>query len=183
MEEKPYLLVEELLTEANALISKINIKPPLRKASPAVDLRTLRYFISLGLVPPPYAPKLWMPARYYNYEHLVKIIATRRLQEQGYSLAGAKTLLATMTFENVIKTANFDPALSSLKPLATQARKTPVRAKASIQASSQISLKLAKGVTLVVEGRTLSEHDLENIEEAAKALLTALPRAEKREEK
>lgn len=62
-----------------------------------VNPRAIRYYISLGILPPPKgAPKV---AR-YNYEHLTRLLAAKAFQDQGYRLERIKEELDTLYQRN-----------------------------------------------------------------------------------
>jgi DNA-binding transcriptional MerR regulator len=54
-----------------------------------LSTRNIRAYQSLGLVPP---PQLEGRVGHYGAEHLARLQAIRRLQDQGFSLAGIRAL-------------------------------------------------------------------------------------------
>lgn len=85
---QPYSL-EELTDAANSLL---RAKPQMQ-----VNPRAIRYYISLGILPPPKgAPKV---AR-YSYEHLTRLLAAKAFQDQGYRLERIKEELDTLYQRN-----------------------------------------------------------------------------------
>jgi len=74
---EPFTL-EELVESANNLLNMVPKVPKIQ-----VNPRTVRYYISLGILPPPRgAPKI---AR-YGYNHLVRLLGAKVLQEGGLRL-------------------------------------------------------------------------------------------------
>jgi DNA-binding transcriptional MerR regulator len=66
---------DELIESANALLR--------RRPGQEISKRTLRYYITEGVVPPPTGPAKFSR---YGYEHLVAVLAVRALQDLGTSL-------------------------------------------------------------------------------------------------
>ncbi len=82
--------LEELVTAVNSILRD---RPALE-----VQARTIRYYVSKGIIPPPGgSPKF---AR-YELTHLLGVVSTRVLQDQGIGLEAAKSLIATQSIDEV----------------------------------------------------------------------------------
>ena len=76
----PPCTVKELLAHANEVLRSLKL--------PDVQSRTLRFYITEGVVPPPIgSPKF---AR-YEFRHLESLVLSRALQNQGMKLAQIKS--------------------------------------------------------------------------------------------
>ncbi len=74
-EKSASFLLEDLIHAVNDLLVPQNIQ--------GINKRTVRFYISRGLIPPAIGPS--RHAR-YNYEHLIRIIAIKKLQIEGLDL-------------------------------------------------------------------------------------------------
>ncbi|MEZ0324639.1 MAG: MerR family transcriptional regulator [Fimbriimonas sp.] len=82
--------LEELVSAVNSVLRD---RPAL-----AVQARTIRYYVSKGVIPPPGgSPKF---AR-YDLPHLIGVVATRVLQDQGVSLEAARAQVSNLSIEEV----------------------------------------------------------------------------------
>ncbi len=74
---------QQLLKEANGVLKGLGL--------PGIQIRTLRFYISEGVVPPPIgSPKF---AR-YEFRHLQNLVYARSLQNQGMKLVQIRSQLA-----------------------------------------------------------------------------------------
>jgi DNA-binding transcriptional MerR regulator len=156
------------------------------------DRRTIRYYQTLGLVDPPAAAR--GRTALYGLRHLMQLVAIKRLQTHGLTLAQVQERLvglsekalrelarlpAEMTAEAGPKRERGTERETPFWKAAPAARAdTPVEipaagARAPVQAL--VGVPLADGVTLLVAAsRALDEQDLEALRTAAAPLLRLL---------
>ena len=68
---------------ADELVEAVNTVLGQRDRTPVFTRRTLRYYVSEGLIPPPEGPPKYSR---YIFEHLVLIVDAKRMQDQGMRL-------------------------------------------------------------------------------------------------
>lgn len=76
--------LEALAEAAGALLSALPASGDQR-VNPVPDVRTLRYYQSVGLLDRP--DNAFPRAEYYGYRHLLQVVATKALQATGLPLA------------------------------------------------------------------------------------------------
>jgi DNA-binding transcriptional MerR regulator len=140
------------------------------------DRRTIRYYTTLGLIDRPAAMR--GRTALYGRRHLLQLVAIKRLQAEGRSLAEVQARLVGRT----------DRALESLARLpahlddAPQAQSEPSRraerfwtATPAPVARPLLAVPLVDGVTLLLSAaRSLSDTDLSALRDAAAPLLDLL---------
>jgi DNA-binding transcriptional MerR regulator len=149
------------------------------------DRRTIRWYTTIGLLDRPAAMR--GRTALYDRRHLMQLVAVKRLQADGRSIAQVQeallgvddrtlTSLARLPEPAAPEPAAPEPAARAIDTAparfwaAHPARPTPPRA------ALVPSLRLADGVTLVLDGapRQLDAADLAAIADAATALLNVL---------
>jgi DNA-binding transcriptional MerR regulator len=74
------------------------------------DRRTIRYYITLGLIDPP--EKMWARTALYGRRHLLQLVAIKRLQAKGLTLAELQARLVGQTDAVLEKLARVPPQFS-----------------------------------------------------------------------
>ena len=165
------------------------------------DLRTIRYYSTIGVLDKP--AEMRGRKAFYNRRHLLQIVAIKRLQASGMSLAEVQQRLlglsdraleplARLPDVPVVRPTELSAPVPAAAPPAEPSRsedfwKTPPVAVPEDLVPIQ-GVPLSAGVTLLLEGgRPLSEDDLQAIRTVAAPLLHLLqtrrltgPRPERR---
>ncbi len=170
-----------------------------RQVSAVPDARTIRYYSTLGLVDPP--AEMRGRTAYYHRRHLLQLVAIKRLQAQGVSLAQIQTRLAGLSnrkLEGIAKVPvakSQDRLLSKAKgrpekspsegrrdqafwaqPTAgnVETDKTP-RPQPDISSKQTLHLQLARGVELCIDTESIpTDAELEKLAESAQGLLAII---------
>ena len=149
------------------------------------DERTIRYYATLGLLDRPVAMR--GRTALYNARHVAQVVAIKRLQLRGRSLAEIQTLWPTLDDSTLARmsgvsvagtTANPSPASTreefwKREPIETRSP-TPVESAAP---AVSISIELAPHVSITIpmpSGGTLSQADVRALRAAAAPLVTEL---------
>lgn len=148
-----------------------------RRVSHPFTKRTLRFYIAQGAVPSPLgSPKF---AR-YSHRHLVRVLATRMLQDQGYKLeeivaqfeegdkAGSERLEADVS----AWLGEDRSAVTRIAPREQQTRTTAPRTAGSHVGEICRRIHLSDNVCLVIYG----DHDVENALQKARTGLDKVVR-------
>ena len=183
--DAPWTLAELVAEVARALPD--DLEPPNGQVRALPDERAVRYYTTLGLLDRPAAMR--GRTALYGRRHLAQVVAIKRLQAQGKSLADIQGLL----------TALDDAALATIAGVAVPARQRAAaradfwrEAPAPVAAASagpaepagrsdrfvrQIALVLAPGVTLTVDAdREPTDADADAVRAVAAPLLAELRR-------
>ncbi|MSP55903.1 MAG: MerR family transcriptional regulator [Myxococcales bacterium] len=87
------------LAEAAGAVVNMLPRPLDQRVNPVPDVRTLRYYQSVGLLD---RPDNALPrAEYYGYRHLLQVVATKALQASGLPLAQIQRGLAGRTVQEL----------------------------------------------------------------------------------
>jgi DNA-binding transcriptional MerR regulator len=140
------------------------------------DGRTVRYYTTLGLVD---RPVLRGRTALYGRRHLLQLVAIKRLQAQGLSLAEVQARLLGRTDEALAELASL-PAGADSEPAVDEPadrrrsafwKETP----APVPAAPLLGVPLAEGVTLLLAAaRPPDENDVAALREAAAPILELL---------
>ncbi len=138
------------------------------------DRRTIRWYTTIGLLDRPAAMR--GRTALYNRRHLMQLVAVKRLQADGRSIAQVQEALLgadDRTLTDLARLPEQVPAPQrfwAARPAQPKPRPQPARA------ALVPSIRLADGVTLVLGGapRQLDRDDLDALAEAATALLDVL---------
>jgi DNA-binding transcriptional MerR regulator len=194
---EPRWTIAELGERVLAALAGGAYEPPRNGQVRAVpDLRTIRYYTTLGLLDRPAAMR--GRTALYGPRHLLQLVAVKRLQADGNSLSQVQAELAGLDDEGLAAVARVDvakaaPAVAQPgEPAPREARfwaaapaparvasARPARARASLKAVAKI--ELAPGVSLIVESASAPERmvraiDPHELARAAAPLLEALRR-------
>lgn len=146
------------------------------------DQRAIRYYHTLGLVDPPAGFR--GRTALYSVRHLWQLVAIKRLQARGLSLAEVQQRLLGLPDEELGRLAEIPlPESGTRKTESAETEEEATFWKAEPagpvprqdMARTLTSVPLAPGVTLLVEGlATLDEHDLAALRGAAAPILRLL---------
>ena len=140
--------VGALCEAAGALLDAASPESPDARVSARPDVRTLRYYQTLGV--------LDRPLRYdgrqaiYGFRHLLQAVAVKLLQARGFTLSQAQQALAGAT----------DAALEqAVQDALGQGVPVPMAAAPPPAPVSLIAAEIAPGVTILVDPRKIADPD------------------------
>jgi len=179
--DEPLWTLRELTAEVAAQLERNYEAADNGQVRAIPDERSIRYYTTLGLIDRPTSMR--GRTALYGRRHLAQLVAIKRLQSLGKTLAEIQTLLPTLD----------DPTLSRVSGVVVKStprassraafwRDEPTLAPVPLPGSSAsfiptLSLALARGVTLTVTpARAPTDADAEAIRRAAAALLVELAR-------
>jgi hypothetical protein len=186
--------IDELAERAAAALDGTAGPAASGRVTPVPDRRMLRYYTTLGLLD---RPALDGRVAYYGRRHLLQVVAIKRLQAGGSTLAQVQEALAGATTSTLERIADLPPdatpaparqfwraaprpapagaaaapADAGVAPAPADAGVAPAPADAGVVGA----VRLAPGVTLVLDSAgTLDPHDAGEIRAAAAGLLAHL---------
>jgi DNA-binding transcriptional MerR regulator len=193
LSNETFWTLEELAAQAGRALAVDYPGPPNGRAREFPDLRTIRYYTTLGLLARPAA--FQGRTALYGPLHLMQLVAIKRLQAQGRSLAEIQLQLVGLP----------EPALREIARLPAELQGEPASASdaaertdergdrsafwstppapavpfdtqsAGVMPRQLTGVPLAEGVTLLVEAsRPLESTDLEAVRKSAQPLLDLL---------
>ena len=174
------ITVDELAQRANAVLSMTGLALEDGRTASRIDTRTIRFYQTLGLIPKPeYVGRRAL----YSTTHLLRIVAAKQLQSEGYSLAQIQASLPARPDKQLLRAISQTSAesVADLRVLrhavggdvhAVHPRSAVALAASSVPSPELRAFTLAKGVTLLVD--TTSTPDPESI---VRTLTDALARA------
>ncbi|WIM87032.1 MerR family transcriptional regulator [Candidatus Mycobacterium wuenschmannii] len=181
--EGPWTLDELVGRAAAALAGPAYPGSPNGRVRDVPDRRTVRWYSTIGLVDRPTAMR--GRTALYSSRHLLQIVAVKRLQAQGRSLADIQAELAGATSKALRRVADIPADVTTAeaavpKP-AARARfwaDRPAAAPAAIDAAAdtvtvRTVVRLPGGAELILPGRP-GDDDLAAIHAAARPLLDVL---------
>jgi DNA-binding transcriptional MerR regulator len=165
--------IDELAERAAAALDGATSPAASGRVTPLPDRRMLRYYTTLGLLD---RPELRGRVAYYGRRHLLQVVAIKRLQAGGATLAQVQEALAgapTSTLERIADV----PAAPA--PVRQFWRASPAPAVAADRPAPDAgvvgAVRLAPGVTLVLDDASpLDPHQAGEIRTAAAGLLAHL---------
>jgi DNA-binding transcriptional MerR regulator len=155
------------------------------------DARTVRYYTTLGLLDRPASFK--GRTAYYGRKHLLQLVAIKRLQAKGLTLAQIQAQLVGMKPSQLEQLANIPDSVTTPTEAATSKSASTARSREfwkqqPVQVSSEpepvipspvslLGIPLTSEVTLLLPAlRQLDAHDLEGLQVVAQPLLRWLQR-------
>jgi len=180
--EEPLWTLGELHAQAEAVLADQGICPESGRVRTVPDERTLRYYTTIGLLAGPTALK--GRKAYYSRIHLAQIVAIKRLQALGLSLAQVQQELAGATpgeleamaalpepLPEPVAPAAGDPARAFWHEIAADSGQAPAAPR------SGTWVELAPGVVILLPaGPPLSAEAFQILAQAAAPLAEALRR-------
>ncbi|MGH9224803.1 MAG: MerR family transcriptional regulator [Acidimicrobiales bacterium] len=174
--------IDELAEEAASALVATGTVPPSARVSALPDRRMLRYYTTLGLLDRP--TEVRGRTAYYGRRHLLQIVAIKRLQAAGASLAEVQHRLAGVSTTDLERIADLPPdnGAGQTRPFWQAA---PVesgswhanrsQAPETARRTDVAAVRLGPGVTLVLDAaRPLSPADHDAVRAAAGPLLDHL---------
>jgi hypothetical protein len=191
----PLWTLPELAHALAAVLARGGVVPADGRARELPDARTIRYYTTLGLLDRP--AELRGRTAYYGRRHLAQLVAIKRLQSEGLTLAEVQERLAGLTPRALFALADLpSPAARSVPsaspaPPASPSKRPPRRfweqppavravppaapAPAVAPAGVSVGVALADGVQLLfAPARPLRAADVAALHAAAAPLLAAL---------
>jgi DNA-binding transcriptional MerR regulator len=179
--------VGELAASAAAAIAAEGVCAANGRIREVPDVRTLRYYTTLGLLDRP--QQMQGRTAYYGRRHLLQLVAIKRLQAAGQSLAEIQSRLVNLSDDELAalaklpaKSAPADSAAegaSQPAPSPDTAGRTRTRFWAAAPNETPSAVQLAVGLSeeaalLFAAARTLTNEDLSAVRAAAQPLLEVL---------
>ena len=189
--------IDELAERAATALVASGTVPPSARVSALPDRRMLRYYTTIGLLDRPV--EIRGRTAYYGRRHLLQIVAVKRLQAAGASLAEVQRRLAGASTTDLERLADLPPGepdspgdgngagnAAAVPPAPSRRfwQAAPPAATTSLPVAPAVpgpagpvpvALRLAPGVTLVVDAtRPLSATDQDAVRAAAAGLLADL---------
>lgn len=165
--------LDELAERAAAVLDGTAAPAASGRVTPVPDRRMLRYYTTLGLLD---RPELDGRVAYYGRRHLLQVVAIKRLQAGGATLAQVQEALAGATTSTLERIA--DLPLEVPAPARQFWRAAPAPAPDADRPPPDTvvgAVRLAPGVTLVLDGAgALDPHHAGEIRAAAAGLLAHL---------
>jgi DNA-binding transcriptional MerR regulator len=170
----------ELAAEVAAALG--DAAAPSGQARAVPDERAIRYYTTLGLLD---RPALRGRTALYGRRHLAQIVAIKRLQAEGRSLAAIQTVLPTLDDGELGRIAGVAvpgrprpaPRAGFWRDAPAAPSPAPVAAAPTAGFEAQLALVLAPGVVLhIAAGRPASAADADAVRAAAAPLLAELAR-------
>ena len=167
--------IDELADRAAAVLDGKAAPAASARVTPIPDRRMLRYYTTLGLLDP---PEMSGRVAYYGRRHLLQVVAIKRLQAGGATLAQIQEALAGVTTATLERIADLPPEPAG--PPARQFWRTapaPAGGPPAAAAGAGVvgAIRLAPGVTLVLDDAgPLDPHRANEIRAAAAGLLAHL---------
>jgi DNA-binding transcriptional MerR regulator len=168
--------IDELAERAAAALDGTAPAAASGRVTPVPDRRMLRYYTTLGLLD---RPELDGRVAYYGRRHLLQVVAIKRLQAGGATLAQVQEALAGATAATLERIGDLPPETAPA-PARQFWRAAPALAPAAAgpppaDAGVVGAIRLAPGVTLVLDNAgALDPHDAGAIRAAAAGLLAHL---------
>ena len=164
---EPGVTVDELAHRANIILSMAGLALSDGRTASRIDTRTVRFYQTIGLIP---KPQYEGRRALYSTTHLLRLIAAKQLQAEGYSLAQIQGSLPARPDTQLLRAisraaseqmSHFRPedvaersrvAPSAREDSATSASEpSAARAAAFLCPTALRAFTLAKGVTLLVD--------------------------------
>src|SRR5262245_44001584 len=186
MDSSKLLTVQGLAAAAGAAIAAEGVTPPNGQVRDVPDVRTLRYYTTLGLLDRP--ARMQGRTAYYVRRHLLQLVAIKRLQAAGQSLAEIQARLLNLADDKLAALARLPPNLPGETPQLSRSNEQPsqptragslARFWAAEPVESppvvQLAVGLSEGTALLFPAaRTPDPEDLSAVRAAAQPLLDVL---------
>lgn len=171
--------IDDLVAEAKARLEAL--PPPKNGQVRAVpDERTVRYYGTIGLLDAPTSYR--GRTALYSPRHLAQIVAIKRMQSAGHSLADIQQLWPTLDDATLTRVTGVElPVKEKARPARRDFWKQEVAATPApaphTASPAELRIELAPGSYIVVgipDGTTISPADIRALREAAAPLVTEL---------
>jgi len=171
--------LDELVRRAGEALAAQEVRVPNGRVTPLPDRRVVRWYSTIGLVDRPLAYR--GRTALYGPRHLLQVVAVKRRQAEGRSLAEIQAELTGATDSTLRNVAQISDLLDPLDTPTARPRfwtESPAPAERDDRAGEielLYGVALQPGVTLVLPGQP-SADDLTEIRAAARPLLDLLAR-------
>jgi DNA-binding transcriptional MerR regulator len=161
---EPGITVDELAQRANAVLSMTGLALADGRTASRIDTRTVRFYQTLGLIPKPdYEGRRAL----YSTTHLLRLIAAKQLQSEGYSLAQIQGTLPSRPDQQLLRAISQSTAESVAVSCAprhieehdARAVRATSSAVPSVPSPELRAFTLAKGVTLLIDPTSTPDPD------------------------
>ena len=118
--------IEDLVERANEVFQKHGLVAPNGRVREMINLRLVRLYTTLGLID---RPVLRGRTGFYGIRHLMQLVAIKRLQSEGWSLAEIQNRLLALSDEELEQIAQLPKAsLSESEGTVSAPKRLPARA-------------------------------------------------------
>lgn len=148
--------LEALAELVNVVLEEQGLLIDDGRTADRIDGRTIRFYQTIGILPKPtYEGRCAVYAR----EHLLRVIAAKQLQSEGYSLAQVQAALPARTTDQIflaLDAATTSRGTASNTASAARVMTAPVitaasASVASVTASELRAFSIADGITLMID--------------------------------
>lgn len=144
------LPIEALVELANHALDAAHVAVDDGRATERLDVRTVRFYQTLGVLP---KPEYEGRRALYGREHLVRAVAAKQLQSEGYTLAQIQSALPAQGFDELTQ------ALLALDTPNTRAAAAPPTRRAPESPRALHAFDLAPGVTVTIDPALVRDPD------------------------
>jgi DNA-binding transcriptional MerR regulator len=188
--QEPLWTIEELGSQVALALSENYAGQRNGSVRDVPDRRTIRYYTTLGLIDRPAA--LRGRVALYGWRHLLQLVAIKRLQARGHTLAEVQQKLLGSTDRELQRLAALPAAVGDGSPQPAPSheperrredfwREPPADVDVNVTKSAEPAprlvqgIRLREGLTLLLEcARTLEEDDIEALRVVAEPLVKML---------
>jgi hypothetical protein len=164
------MTIRELASAAATTVAAADVRAPSRRVTDLPDERTIRWYATIGLLDRPSGNR--GRTALYTERHLLQLVAIKRRQAQGRTLAEIQTELVGASERTLRRIAALpDDDVEPDQPKAREFWREPPSAPRPTPLLS--GLELGGGVLLMLPGRP-TPSDIEEIQAAAGPLLDLL---------
>jgi hypothetical protein len=107
--------LDELVRRAGRALAASDVRAPNGRVTPVPDVRMIRWYATIGLLDKPSGSR--GRSALYGPRHLLQLVAVKRRQAQGYSLAEIQAELAGATEAVLRRVADIPPHLVLVPPV------------------------------------------------------------------
>lgn len=168
------------LAERAAGVLRVESQPVNGRVREVPSERLIRWYTTIGLVDPPLTRRGRIAQ--YGRRHLLQLVAIKRLQAQGRSIAEIQTALTGATDARLTQVGDLETRVPA-QPPPPEPPAEPEMPRPRFwaehppsKAGAVFGMRLGSGVTLLLDGasRTPSQDDIEAVLAVAGPLLTVL---------
>lgn len=195
LRQKRFIGVAELAGEAARLLSKSGVVQERGTVTEVPDERTLRYYISEGLISP--ARERQGTASVFDYRHLLQLLVVKNLQSQhlpirkirelvqGQSEKGLEAMLsgstkteaqnaATIYLESLLKEKSSAPPAPSVPPAAPSPAQSNIRTPPGVYGGTWERIEVEPGLELHIYGGYQPPTESRGVKRLAQRIISAI---------
>ncbi len=140
--------LDELAARANAILASRGFVAEDSRSASRVDSRTVRFYQTIGVLPKPaYEGRRAL----YSLTHLLRLVAAKQLQSEGYTLAQIQATLPARTDRHITRALTEAESVMQQGSRVLPGAKPPSRPSSTGSTPELRAFTLAKGVTLLVD--------------------------------